>query len=158
LQLTAADAQTLAFQMREILASSVMLDVLRDSGKDCEHNPDLYYHFTNEVHWPLFLDFIKSTRGLNYESLPVLEQVDICIDPQLLADFLQRTPRFHFFRSRFYFYRLSLADVTEIDLFELSDEDVLAHLNSQRSEKPEKPNKLVEALKRLFKGGYKSRV
>jgi hypothetical protein len=144
--------------MREILAFPVMLDVLRDAGKDCEHNPDHYYDFTNEVHWPLFLDFIKSVRGLDYESVPVLEQVDICIDPQLLSDFLQRTPRFHFFRSRFYFYRLSLADVTEIDLFELSDEDVLAHLNSQRSKKTEKRNRLVHAFERLFRGGYRSTV
>jgi hypothetical protein len=52
---------TLVFQMLAILASPVMVDVLRDSRKDCEHNPDLCYDFTNEVHWPLFLD--NAERG-----------------------------------------------------------------------------------------------
>lgn len=144
--------------MTEILASAVMVDVLRDVGKDCKHDPDLYYDFTNEVHWLLFLDFLKSARGVDYESLPVLEQVDMCIDSQLLTDFLKLTPRFHFFRSRFYYYKLSLADATAIDLFELSAEDVLAHLNSQESEKAERRHGLIDALKRLFRSGYKARV
>jgi hypothetical protein len=138
--------------MKEILSSPLLVDSLLASGKECEHNPDLYYDFVNEVHWPLFLAFFKTHRGIDYDSLDELEQVDVCIDSDLLTKFVKETPRFHRFRSRYYFYQLSLADVTDIDLFELSDTEVIDMLNLRISQAGEN-SKPIPFLKRLFRRG-----
>jgi hypothetical protein len=119
--------------VRQVVDSDLLATLTTENGRQVIVDSDLFYDFANDVHWASFVDYLRTVRSIDYEGLEPLEKARLCSNSDVLTDYLKRTPRFAHYRGDFYFYTLPIADATHIELYRVSIEEVLEHLNSARS-------------------------
>lgn len=129
--------------MKKILSGDT---IFIGDEKDCVLDKELYYTFLNELYWPQFISFLK-TQSIQYDKLSPLEQAGVCTNAKLLMDFLHNSSRFVTFRGKFFFYTLTLADATYIDLYQLSEDDIVEFLNQLGTKKVGPLRRLWEKVK-----------